>query len=427
MSPAAEHAPAGRPHIGYLTGEYPRASDTFIQREVAGLREDGFDVDTFAVRRPGPEHLVGPEQREGQATTSYLLESARSPGTLLGHVRMLTANPRRYLGAVKLAARTARPGLRGALFQAIYFLEAGILAGEIRKRGIDHLHNHFGDSSCTVAMLAAELADVPFSFTLHGPAIFFEPYTWHLGEKLDRAAFCACISHFARSQAAIFASPDQVDHLHIVHCGVQPERMASANHEPDGNRLVTVGRLVELKGMSVLLDAVNRLQETNPKVELTVIGDGPDRARFEQKAKRLGLADRVHFVGAQSQAEVAEHLGRSDVFVLPSFAEGVPVVLMEAMATGLPVVTTHVGGMTELIDDGVSGYLVRPGDVEQLTGRIAGLLADPDLRSTLGDAGRERVFTDFVSHREAARLGGLFTATARGLPSPVRPPLPTGD
>ncbi|MGI9598347.1 MAG: glycosyltransferase [Acidimicrobiales bacterium] len=413
-----------RPKIGYLTGEYPRATDTFIQREVAALRSRGFEVDTFAVRRPGPEHLTGPEQRDGQATTTYLLEVARSPRLLRAIVSALIRRPRRLLTGLSLAWRTKRPGLRGAVFQLIYLVEAVILADQLDSRNIDHLHNHFGDSSCTVAMLASEVGGVRYSFTLHGSGIFFEARTWRLDQKLDRAAFCACISHFTRSQAAIFASPETLDRLHLIHCGVEPEKLTPIVPRDRGTRLVFVGRVVEQKGLAILFESMQQLADDAPDLHLTIIGDGPDRAALEQRAADQGLAERVEFLGSKSQAEVAALLPEADIFVLPSYAEGVPVVVMEALATGIPVVATFVGGMAELVEDGVTGFLVRPGDPSQLADRIGRLVGDRALRERMGTAGRAKVVADFDSADEAARLGSLFVNTHQGLPNQTRPELP---
>ncbi|MGH1489343.1 MAG: glycosyltransferase [Acidimicrobiales bacterium] len=412
-----------KPNIAYLTGEFPRATDTFIQREVAALRSDGFNVDTFAVRRPGSEHLTGEEQRRGQATTTYLLELAKSPALASAHLTMFARSPGAYLRGLRLARQTKRAGVRGSIFQLIYFVEAVILAHQIRSRGIEHLHNHFGDSSCTVAMLAAEVAEVPYSFTLHGSAIFFEAKTWRLDEKLDRASFCACISHFTRSQAAIFAAAETMDRIHIVHCGIDPATLTPVNHQGQAKMLMFVGRVVEQKGLGILFDSLERLASEAPDLQLTVVGDGPDRKKLEQRAKDRGLGDRVHFVGSKSQAEVAELLRTADIFVLPSYAEGVPVVVMEALGTGLPVVASFVGGMAELVDDGATGFLVRPGDPVQLADRIGKLVADPALRTKLGTAGRDKVVAEFDATAEANRLGSLFVNTAQGLPSETRPAL----
>lgn len=415
---------AERSRVAYFTGEYPRATDTWIQREIASLRALGTTVETFAVRQPGEEHMVGPEQRDERDTTVYLYPQLRSARLPLAHLGLFVRSPRRYLGAARLAWRTRRPGVHGTAYQAVYFLEAGLLAAGVRRRGIPHLHNHFGDSSCTVAMLAAELGGFPFSFTLHGPGIFFEAHTWRLDEKFRRAAFVACISWFCRSQAAIFAPPDDLDRLHIVHCGVYPEAHAARVHQGTGNQLLFVGRLAEVKGVSVLLEALAEVRKTHPEVHLTVIGDGPERPRFEALARQHGLEQAVTFAGYRSQAEVAAQLAATDVFVLPSYAEGVPVTLMEALAAAVPVVATQVGGVSELVDDGVNGFIVHPGDPAPLADRLIRLIGDAGLRQRLGDAGRATVAAEFSNATEAARLQLLFSRTAAGLPSPVRPELP---
>lgn len=412
--------------IGYLTGEFPRATDVWIQREVAGLRADGFEVQTFAVRRPDRSHVVGPEQQKARDKTVYLLEKARSPGLALAHLRLLARSPGRYVDGVKLAATTRRFGVRGSLYQAIYFIEAGLLAELMRRRKIDHLHNHFGDSSCTVAMLASHLSGIPYSFTLHGSAIFFDAHTWRLDAKLARARFVCCVSNFTRAQAAIFA-PDHVDRFHVVHCGIEPRRLTRKKHTGTGVRMIFVGRIIRAKGIEVLLEAMDRLRTDHPELSLTVVGDGPDRERMEKVVADRGLGQAVHFVGSKSQDEVARTLAEADIFVLPSFAEGVPVVLMEAMGAELPVIATYVGGMTELVDNEVSGLLVRPFDTEQLADAVRRLVEDPKLRQRLGRSGRRTVLEHFTSEAEAARLGTLFRRSARGLISAARPELDSAD
>ncbi|MEM8925236.1 MAG: glycosyltransferase [Actinomycetota bacterium] len=407
--------------VAYLTGEYPRATDTWMQREVAALRRGGTEVAFFAVRRPGDEHMVGPEQRRERERTTYLYPMLRPLPLLRAHLGLLVRSPRRYASALGLQWATRRRGRRGAAYQLIYFLEAGLLAREVRRRHIDHLHNHLGDSSATVAMLAAELGGFGYSLTLHGPGIFFEPHTWRLDEKLARARFCACISWFCRSQAAIFAPPEAHERLHIVHCGIEPSAMAPVEHEGEGTRLLFVGRLAEVKGISVLLEAMVGLVERHPAAQLTVAGDGPERPRLEAMVRRLGLEKSVMFVGYRSQAEVAEHLADTDVFVLPSFAEGVPVTLMEALGSAVPVVATQVGGVSELVDHGENGFIVRPGDVEELSARLVELVGDPELRQRMGDSGRVTVLAEFDNDTEAARLASLFANARLGLATPIRP------
>ncbi|MFK8181754.1 MAG: glycosyltransferase family 4 protein [Phormidesmis sp.] len=397
--------------IAYLTGEYPRVTDTFIQREVAALRQygeaDGTTVDTFSVRYPKGADTLSEQQKEERDRTSYLLPP-NPIEALRAHAAHLFKAPNRYLKALSLAWKTRQLGVRGTLYQGIYFLEAGILAHRLQAKGITHLHNHFGDSSGTVTMLAAALGDMDYSFTLHGPGIFFEPTRWQLTEKISRAKFVSCISYFCRSQAMIFAPWSAWDNLHIVHCGIEPELFTEEAGSKTGSNLLYVGRLAAAKGLPVLLQSLATLKLECPDIHLTVVGDGEDRVALEAQAQTLNLENNVTFVGYQSPASVREYLQASDVFVMSSFAEGVPVVLMEAMMAGLPVVATQIAGVSELVEDGLNGFLVPPSNAEALTGRIAALLADGDLRSRLGAQGMHKVSQEFNIHHEAKKLYHLI-------------------
>jgi len=262
-------------------------------------------------------------------------------------------------------------------------------------------------------MLMSEMSGIPYSFTLHGPDIFYEPYRWRLDEKIARARFVACISHFARSQAMAFSAPEHWNKLHIVHCGVDPARYDTQSPKAHAH-LVFVGRLAGVKGVPVLLQALQGLIAEHPDLRLTLVGDGPERAALETLAQ--GLGDHVEFVGYQSQDAVAALLSEATLHVLPSFAEGVPVVLMEAMAARVPVVTTRIAGVPELVEDGVSGLLVPPGDADALRVALGRLLTDADLCRAMGEAGRVRVRTEFASDTEAAWLAALFQGYAEGVP-----------
>ncbi len=396
--------------IAYLTGEYPRATDTFIQREVITLREMGVDVQTFSIRRTGDEHMVGEEQKQERDRTFYILPT--NPINLLFvHLSLLLSTPKRYLQTLKLACSTSQPGIKGALYQLFYFLEAGILAQQIKIRQIPHLHNHIAEASGTVAMLAAEMGGFTYSFTLHGPYIFFKPYQWRLDEKIKRSQFVACISHYARSQGMIFAPPEKWQHMHIIHCGIDPNLFNVVTHKEPGKRLLFVGRLAAAKGLPILLESLATLQKKHPDILLTVIGDGCDRKQLEQLTAKLGLNQNVNYVGYKSQLEVREYLQKTDIFVMSSFAEGIPVVLMEAMASGVPVVATQIAGVSELVENGVNGYLVTPGDSLSLSENVEKLLNNPKARVLFGTAGREKVERDFNIRHEIANLHQLMTKT----------------
>lgn len=409
--------------IAYLTGEYPRATDTFIQREVAQLRAQGFDIHTCSVRATDASHHVGDEQKAEHACTFQVQDTAKSPMKLLAAHMCLLKRPARWLSAARLAWQTSPKGVKNKLWQLFYFLQAGVLANHMQRIGAVHLHNHFGNSSCSVAMLAAQMAGLPYSYTAHGPMEFFEPHHWRLDEKIARAAFVAAISHFARSQCMLFSDPAHWDRIKIVHCGVDPSTYGQnrAEHIP-GKRMIFVGRLAGIKGVPLLLEALLRLQDRHPEAHLTLIGDGPERAALATKAKAIGLSEKVTFTGYLGQAEVAEHLNASDLLVLPSFAEGVPVVLMEAMAAHLPVIASRVAGVQELVEDGVSGLTLPPGDVDRLTKALDELLANPDLCTRMGQAGRTKIEAEFDASKEAAWLGSVFSASLKGqLPETLRP------
>ena len=407
--------------IAYLTGQYPRATDTFIQREAAALRAHGHDVITNTIRATEAAHHVGPEQQAEFAATFQVMNASKNPLTLIrAHAAALARNPKGWVSALALAWRTKPAGIKAGIWQFFYFLEAGVLAQHLRASSVRHLHNHFADSSCTVAMLTAQISGIPYSITMHGPGIFFEPMHWRIDEKIARAAFVACISHFCRSQGMLFSDPRHWDRLKIVHCGIDPSKYDQSSARSYGKRLLFVGRLDGVKGVPLLLEAVTRLRDAHPDLELVVVGDGPARADLEDKARTL--ARTVRFVGYQSQDEVARILSETDILVLPSFAEGVPVVLMEAMAARLPIVTTQVGGISELVEDQVSGFICPPGDLATLTQRIDDLLNDPALCARMGEAGRTKVVSDFNSPTEAAWLSKLITNSLDGtLPNTLRP------
>lgn len=397
--------------VAYLSGEYPRATDTFIQREVAQLRAQGLEVLTCSIRKTDSKHHVGPEQLAEFAATFQVQQQAKNPPHLLrAHLSVLRRAPGRWFGAAALAWRIAPPGIRAGLWQLFYFLQAAVLADHLRKRRVTHLHNHFANSSCSVAILASRMSGIPFSFTMHGPAIFYEPKHWRIDEKMAQAKFVSCISHFCRAQGMMFADQAHWPKLKIVHCGVDPDKYGQTPRTTFGKHIVFVGRLDAIKGVPLLLDAVAALRERHPDARVSIVGDGPHRAQLEQQTARLGLGEMVHFLGYRSQDAVADLLAQADMLVLPSFAEGVPVVLMEAMAARLPVIASQVAGVGELVEDGVSGHLIPAGDTQNLIARMDHLLSDPKACVRMGEAGRAKVVADFDIQKEAAWLKTLITS-----------------
>jgi glycosyltransferase involved in cell wall biosynthesis len=395
--------------IAYMTGQYPRATATFIHREVVGLRRRGLHVETFAARAPRDhEYIVAEQQEERDNAYSRL---PPGPLKLLGaHARMLARGPGRYFSALALAVRTRAPGFKSLLWQGFYFAEAAMVADRVIQRRLAHLHNNFADSSCSVAMLASAMGGFDFSFTMHGPAEFFEPHRWRLDEKIKRARFVICISHFCQSQAMIFSPEQSWDRLRIVHCGVDPRMYTPRVHDGQGKEILFVGRLARVKGLPVLIDAMALLKEKHPEFQLTIAGDGPDRSTIEQQIARLGLQQHVRILGYQSEGQVRDLLAQSDVFAMASFAEGIPVVLMEAMASGVPVVAPSIAGIPELVEDGRSGFIVPPADPGSLADGIDRLLRDPELRSRFATEGRAKVEREFTLDGECEGVARILNA-----------------
>ena len=412
----ADHGapPAAGPHepVAYLTGRYPRVTDTFIQREVNALRSIGTRVETYSVRPCDPSDILGPEQRAARAGTTYILSSPVW-ALISAHALLLLRGPVEYLRNLALAWRTRRRGLVASARQLAYFAEAGFVATDMRRRGLRHLHAHFADTATSVATLVAGFGHCSYSFTLHGSSVFFAAHEWQLGRKCDRAAFVACISYFARSQAMMFARPDTTARLALVRCGVDATGATVACHN-HGGPIVFVGRLERGKGLGVLIEAMVELLAAHPDARLVVVGDGPSRAEAEMLAAELGVSHAVEFTGSIAQREVAEILGRASAFVLPSFAEGVTGVDHGSDGSGAAGRGDQCGRRRRVGGRRRDGDLVRPGDSQALAECLAALLADPELRARRGRAGRARVCREFDVTRSAVRLQRLFDAVAVG-------------
>jgi colanic acid/amylovoran biosynthesis glycosyltransferase len=398
--------------VSYFTSTYPRATDTFIQREVVGLRSKGIEVLTAALRSPEATNNVSDLIRNERKNTAYFLPA--NPLRLL-RINILTVvkAPGDYLKTLKLAFKTRKPGIKGALYQLFYFQEALLLSDYLKSHNIQHLHNHFGDSSGMVAMLASHLSGVGYSITFHGPHIFFEPTLLALREKIKYAKFIVCISHYCKSQLMLFSDVEDWHKLKIVHCGVDVDQYAMPLVKPTTDssqpvKLLYVGRLAAEKGVPVLLRSLISLKNDGHRFHLTLLGDGPERTALEMEVKENGLTEMVHFAGFASQETVRDTLQNSDVFILPSFAEGVPVSLMEAMACGVPVIGTNVGGVTELIEHGVSGMVVAPSDDVALQNAILSYIKHPELRETIRITARNTIESNFNFRIEVNKLEHLI-------------------
>lgn len=380
------------PRLAYLVSEYPATSHTFILREVIGLRARGFDITTASInpdRRP-PESVTDEERVEREST--YVLKRHGVVGALAAMAWTLRRHPVGLLRGVKAMLQRSTANPRLAPRHLFHFLEALMIGRWMAREQARHLHVHFATAGASVASLARSIFPITLSMMVHGPDEFAHVDREFFADKVASADFVFCISHFARSQTMYHSAPQHWQKFDIVRLGIDPAVFKPAEPSPGRNfTLLCVGRLTPAKGQHLLLETLDRLRFAGKRVELHFVGDGPDRQSLQAQCTQLGLDDQVEFHGALNHHEVRSMYGRSDAFALPSFAEGIPVVLMEAMAAGLPCISTRITGIPELITDGETGFMAAASDVDELVERVGQLVDSPELRQKLGRAGRERV------------------------------------
>ncbi len=317
-------------------------------------------------------------------------------------------------------------GLRGKAWQVFYVLEALIVLQECVARTIRHVHVHFGNNAADIARNVVALGNArepdgwSWSFTMHGPTEFADVQAFDLAGKASHANYVVCISEFARSQLMALTPPEVWERFHVVHCGVPLDQYDAARPPHDGPiRVLCVGRLVPEKGQALLVESVAALLAEGLALDVTLVGQGPTEASLTRLIDHHRLASSVRLVGAKSPEEVTQMYAVHDVFCLPSFAEGLPIVLMEAMAAGIPVLTTRITGIPELVEDRESGLLVSPGDRFALTAALRELACSTELRLALGRSGRAAVARGFDLAKVSSELADVHRARARA-PHPAR-------
>ncbi len=405
--------------IAYVVPTFPMPSQTFIRREVAALGARGWTIHRFAMRRYG-QALAEPADRAEQERTEYILDAGAS-GLMRAALAEALGRPRRWLSALAAAVRMGRRSERGLARHLAYLAEACYLRRRLAERGAEHLHAHFGTNAAAVAMLCRRLGGPPYSITVHGPEEFDAPRPLDLREKARHADFVVAISHFTRSQLCRWCATEDWPKIHVIRCGLDEVFLAGDRVPVPGRpRLVTVGRLAEQKGQLLLVEAAARLRGRRPDFELVVVGDGPLRGELERAIDRLDLRGHVRITGFLDNPGVRRELEAARALVLPSFAEGLPVVIMEAMALGRPVIATAIAGIPELVEPGRSGWLVPAGAVEPLVEAMAeALAADPAELDRMGRVGAARAAGQHDAAVESGKLAALIAGpVARDGPPP---------
>jgi colanic acid/amylovoran biosynthesis glycosyltransferase len=397
--------------IGYLTNQYPHVRHTFIRREIAALEALGVEVLRFSMRGSGAECVDPADLKERNQTRPLLHTGAVRLIALTAHA--LVRHPLRWIRAFIRATRLGRRS--GTMLRHwAYLAEACVLLRELKRSNVEHLHVHFATNPAAVALLARDLGGPPYSITIHGPEEWDRPEALSLTEKYENASFVVAVSDFGRCQVWRWIDPQHWDKVHVIRCGVD-ETFLRAQPEPvpDTNRLILVAGLAPQKGHLFLLRALAEVVRHGDDFEMVFAGDGPLRLLLEKEIARLELQARIRITGWQSNVEVRELLRSARALVMPSFAENLPVAMMEALAMGRPVLATYVAGVPELIEHGVNGWLVPAGNIAATASAIRAILATPAAELTrMGRAGARVVAARHDAAREAAKLAELFQAYA---------------
>jgi glycosyltransferase involved in cell wall biosynthesis len=403
--------------IAYLINQYPHVSHTFIRREIFALEKRGFTIMRIAIRGWNTE-LPDQADRMERERTRYVLRDGFAP-LALATARMLVTHPIRLARATATAWQMSRDSGRALPVHLAYVAEACRIADWLRKSSITHVHAHFGTNSAEVAMLLHVLGGPRWSFTAHGTETFDNPRQVGLAEKIRRCAFAVAISSYGQTQMHGFAEPELRRKIHVVRCGLDMNAFETTTATlPRPRRLVCVARLSPEKGHRVLLEAAGQLAKKGDEFELVLAGDGGLRAELEAQIVRQGLTGKVHITGWLSSDEVRHVILSARALVLSSFAEGLPVVLMEAMALRRPVIATLVGGIPELVQNDENGWLIPAGDVAALANAMRACLdASPDTIARMGEAARERVLSCHNVDISAEQLDLLFRQS--GSPHPA--------
>jgi glycosyltransferase involved in cell wall biosynthesis len=388
---------------------YPKVSHSFIRREILALERQGFEVQRVALR--GWDTAVpDPVDKFERDRTRYVLRHGAA-ALVLPMLRLLLLSPKRFLSAARLAIKMSSQSRdRPVAYHIAYLAEACVILRWLREFGAPHLHAHFGTNSAEIAMLVNALGGPPFSFTVHGPDEFLQPMG--LAEKTRRAAFVVAVSDFGRSQLYLRLPHQDWPKVKVVHCGLEKAFYDVAPAPmPIAPRLVCVGRLSEAKGQLLLVEAVARLAAKSIPCELVLVGDGPLRGELETLIQKYALGKQVRITGWVGSNEVRDAILAARALVLPSFAEGLPVVIMEAMALRRPVLTTYIAGIPELVRPGENGWLIPAGSLEELTDAMEACLAmSPERLQNFGEAGRRRVIARHSIDSEAGKLSALYLA-----------------
>jgi glycosyltransferase involved in cell wall biosynthesis len=404
-----------RPKVAYIMSRFPKLTETFILYEMLAMQREGIQVEVYPLLRERTE-LVHPEAQQFVETAHY--QPFLSLPILFANLYFLWQEPRAYLKTLWLLLRANWGSFRFFMGVAGIFPKAVLFAYQMQAENISHVHAHFASHPAAAGFIIHRLVGIPYSFTAHGSDLHCDRHM--LCEKVAEAAFVVAISDYNKEVILSECQGKYRDKVVVIHCGVDTEvfRYRSNKTLYDKGKhpfmILCIGTLHEVKGQAYLIGACQKLQERAIDFRCHFVGDGPDKQSLNQLADQATILEKVRFHGRLTRNEIARLLLDADVLVAPSVPtrdgrrEGIPVVLMEAMGTGVPVIASNISGIPELVKDQSTGLLVPPRDAASLANALECYFADPDLRRRLGQAGRERVMGDFDLKKNTAKLAQYF-------------------
>jgi colanic acid/amylovoran biosynthesis glycosyltransferase len=406
---------ADRVQILYLIGQFPAINHGYLLTEIQHLRTLGIEVAVASISDPDrPPEKMSAGEREETART-YYVKSVPALKVVLLNLLEFVGHPFRYLRGLFFALGLSRGSFRRSVYHLAYFAEAILVGRYMRQHDISHVHANF---SATVSLIATHAFPVTMSFVIHGFGEVQNPTESQLTERVNGSCFVRAVSRHGRSQAMLACDRSQWPKLIHAPLGIEARKFVPAERAGQESTsvplLICVGRLAPEKGQALLLDAMADLHREGLQARLLLVGDGPDREWLEHRAAELGIATSVEFAGWVDQTKIASLYVESDVCVLSSLAEGIPVVLMEAMAMEVPCVAPRITGIPELIEHGVDGLLFAPADVEDLAQQLRMLLDSPELRMRMGKAAREHVLRDYDIARNTSRFAVVLREQLQG-------------
>jgi colanic acid/amylovoran biosynthesis glycosyltransferase len=399
--------------LGYLVSQYPAVSHTFVLREVRALRQRGVDVRVVSVRRcDRPMAALSADEAE-EAMRTFSIMGAGVPHALLANLRVCCRHPFGYLGGLLYAWKLSRGTPKLLALYTAYFLEAMVAGDHFERQGVSDIHTHF---SSTVLLILARTFRVRYSLTLHGSGEFVDVVGFHLAAKVAGATFIATVSQYGMSQVMNASDPAHWARIVVLPLGIDVEafrlravRDQGVRQKGRPFRLISVGRLTAAKGYPILIEAIAVLGARGREVTLTIVGEGPQRPALERLIASRGLAGAVRLAGACNHDRVVTFYEAADAFVLSSFLEGVPVVLMEAMAMELPCIASWITGVPEIIERDREGLLVPPASAGMIADAVERLMDDPEEARELGRAARRKIIAKYHLEHNVERLAGEFS------------------